>query len=172
LSPFLHRAGITGAQCPIFKCVHRFLKKCFYLQGRESSFPFEKVNALKMALLSSWEAISSLNPILSENYAKTKTRRSSDFCHKLPLSMQIKTLPTLSNFGAIFWCHFVFYNVKIILVPGSKILLKHCMKLRIYSWTSKNSEPSTLHEPLKMLSLIKFNIQDHHCCIEFKWCCQ
>jgi len=82
--------------------------------------------------------------------------------------MQIKTLPTLSNFGAIFWCHLFFYNVNIFLVPGSKILLKHCIKLRKYSWTSKNSEPSALCAPLNLFSWSNSTSQDLLCCIEYK----
>jgi len=54
--------------------------------------------------------------------------------------------PTL---GLFFDVILFFTMLKILLVPGSKILLKHCLKWTTYSWTSKNYGPSKLWAPKK-----------------------
>lgn len=60
--------------------------------------------------------------------------------------------------------------LKIILVPGSKILLKHCNNYKIWEIILEHQKiPS--HPPVSpqlVLSFIKFNIKDLMCCIQLK----
>jgi len=71
----LHRAGITGADVPSSKCVHRFLKKCYLFKNK---YNVDIPLFLQRQLHWKWHCwvlerpYQALNPILSENYAKTK----------------------------------------------------------------------------------------------------
>jgi len=96
----LHRAGITGADVPSSKCVHRLLIKCYLFKNK---YNVDIPLFLQRQLHWKWHCwvlerpYQALNPILSENYAKTKNEDRQIFaisclCQcKLKLSQHFPT---------------------------------------------------------------------------------